>query len=629
MTELGGYAGKILRINLTKREAKTVDLDKSLAHRFLGGRGFNSKLLYDAVGPDTDPLGPENLLMFATGPLVGTMFPTASRFNVSAKSPQTGILGDTNAGGHFASEMKFAGYDQIVLEGRSGSPVYVYVNDGEVEFRDASHLRGKDVYETDDIIKDDLGDRRVQTAIAGPAAENGVKFAGVFANLMRAASRTGMGTVMASKGVKALAIRGTGSIEVAHPKKFERLVDEITEEIYGHEQYEGRRRMGTTRILLMANAMGFLPTRHYTSGIFEHADEVSGERLAEEFNVKSRGCFACTIPCSRFYVVREGRFAGLYGEGPEYEAQGSLTARTGNRELELALKANDMCNRLGMDILTVSECISWAMELYEKGMLTREETDGLDLSWGNGDAMLTLIEKISRREGFGDILADGSKAAAMKLGKGLDLTMQVKGLDLIMADPRGLKGFGLGYAVASRGGDHLRSEPFLELNDDPAIGEKMFGVPEATLRLADKGKGKLISFFEDWNAVIDALEPCKNIMQNMEILTFDRASEVIEATTGMRMTPAEVRLVGTRIINIERAFNVREGMRRRDDSLPRRFREEPLTEGASSGTVFDQEPMLDEYYTERGWDLKTGVPRRETLEGLGLSKAASELGRIK
>ena len=629
MTELGGYAGKILRINLTKREAKTVDLDKSLAHRFLGGRGFNSKLLYDAVGPDTDPLGPENLLMFATGPLVGTMFPTASRFNVSAKSPQTGILGDTNAGGHFASEMKFAGYDQIVLEGRSGSPVYVYVNDGEVEFRDASHLRGKDVYETDDIIKDDLGDRRVQTAIAGPAAENGVKFAGVFANLMRAASRTGMGTVMASKGVKALAIRGTGSIEVAHPRKFERLVDEITEEIYGHEQYEGRRRMGTTRILLMANAMGFLPTRHYTSGIFEHADEVSGERLAEEFNVKSRGCFACTIPCSRFYVVREGRFAGLYGEGPEYEAQGSLTARTGNRELELALKANDMCNRLGMDILTVSECISWAMELYEKGMLTREETDGLDLSWGNGDAMLTLIEKISRREGFGDILADGSKAAAMKLGKGLDLTMQVKGLDLIMADPRGLKGFGLGYAVASRGGDHLRSEPFLELNDDPAIGEEMFGVPEATLRLADKGKGKLISFFEDWNAVIDALEPCKNIMQNMEILKFDRASEVIEATTGMRMTPAEVRLVGARIVNIERAFNVREGMRRRDDSLPRRFREEPLTEGASSGTVFDQEPMLDEYYTERGWDLKTGVPRRETLEGLGLSKAASELGKIK
>jgi aldehyde:ferredoxin oxidoreductase len=629
MAELGGYAGKILRIDLTKGEARMVDLERSLASQFLGGRGFNSKLLYEAVGPETDPLGPENMLMFATGPLVGTMFPTASRFNISAKSPQTGILGDTNAGGHLASEIKFAGYDQIVLEGRSSVPVYVYVNDGEVEFKDASHLRGMDVYETDETIKGDLGDRMVQTAIAGPAAENGVRFAGVFANLMRAASRTGMGTVMASKGVKALAVRGTGSIEVAHPRKFERLVDEIAEEIRSHEQYEGRRLMGTTRILRLANAMGFLPTRHYTSGTFEHADEVSGERLAEEFNVKSRGCFACTIPCSRFYVVREGRFAGLYGEGPEYEAQGSLTSRTGNRELELALKANDMCNRMGMDVLTTSECISWAQELYERGMLTSEETDGLDLSWGNGDAILTLIDKISRREGFGDVLADGTKPAALKLGRGMDLTMQVKGLDLIMADPRGLKGFGLGYAVASRGGDHLRSEPFLELNDDPRIGEEMFGVPEATLRLADRGKGKLISFFEDWNAVIDALEPCKNIMQNMEILTFDLASEVIEATTGMRMTPAEVRLVGTRIVNIERAFNVREGIRRRDDSLPRRFREEPLLEGASSGTVFDQEPMLDEYYNERGWDLTTGVPTAETLEGLGLSKAASELGKIK
>ena len=625
MADLGGYAGKILRIDLTRREAKTVDLDRSLASQFLGGRGFNSKLLYEEVGPDTDSLSPENVLMFATGPLVGTMFPTASRFNISAKSPQTGILGDTNAGGHLASEIKFAGYDQIVLEGRSSEPIFVYVNDGEIEFRDASHMRGMDVYETDEIIKEDLGDRRVQTAIIGPAAENGIRFSGIFANLMRAASRTGMGTVMASKGVKALVVRGTGSIEVSHPRKFERLVDEIAEEIRGHEQYEGRRRMGTTRILLMANAMGFLPTRHYTAGSFEHAEEVSGERLAEEFNVKSRGCFACTIPCSRFYVVRGGRFAGLYGEGPEYESQGSLTSRTGNRELELALKANDMCNRLGMDVLTVSECISWAQELYEKGMLTKEETDGLDLSWGNGDAILTLIDKISRRDGFGDVLADGTKPAALKLGKGMDLIMQVKGLDLIMADPRGLKGFGLGYAVASRGGDHLRSEPFLELNDDPAIGEKMFGVPEATLRMADRGKGKLISFFEDWNAVIDALEPCKNIMQNMEILTFDLASEVIEATTGMRMTPAEVRLVGTRIVNIERAFNVREGIRRRDDSLPRRFREEPLEEGASSGTVFDQEPMLDEYYAERGWEVSTGIPTSETLEKLNLLGARSDL----
>ena len=512
-----------------------------------------------------------------------------------------------------------------MLEGRSGEPVCVFVDDGEVSFRDASHLWGLDVYEADEAIRSDLGDRRVQTAVVGPAAERGVRFAGVYANLMRAAARTGMGTVMASKGVKALAVRGTGSVEVANPRLFEGLVEEIEEEIRAHEQYWPRRRMGTTRILMMADAMGFLPTRHYTSGVFEHAREVSGERLAEEFNVKARGCFACTVPCSRFYVVREGEFAGLCGEGPEYEALGSFTSRVGNGDLGLALKANDLCNRLGLDALTTGECISWAMELHERGLLPREEADGLDLSWGSREAILALIDKIARRDGFGDVLADGSRAAAERLGRGGDLAMQVKGLEIIMADPRGLKGFGLGYAVASRGGDHLRSEPFLELSDDPAIGERMFGVPEATMRLADRGKGRLVSYFEDWNAVIDALEPCKNIMQNMEILTFERASRVSEACTGLKMSPADVRRVGERIVNLERAFNVREGIRRRDDSLPRRFREEALPEGASAGTVFDQEPMLDEYYDERGWSRETGIPHAGTLEGLGLLRAARDM----
>ena len=268
------------------------------------------------------------------------------------------------------------------------------------------------------------------------------------------------------------------------------------------------------------------------------------------------------------------------------------------------------------------------MELHEKGMLTSEEADGLDLAWGNEETILALIDKIAQRDGFGDLLADGTKMSALKLGRGMDLTMQVKGLDIIMADPRGLKGFGLGYAVASRGGDHLRSEPFLELEDDPAIGERMFGVPDATMRLAYRGKGKLISYFEDWNAVIDALEPCKNIMQNMEILTFDLASRVIEATTGLEMTPAEIRGVGERIINVERAFNVREGIRRKDDTIPWRFREETLTEGASKGTVFELEPMIDEYYGERGWDLETGIPTTETLKRLGLDRASTDLSRL-
>ena len=625
MARIYGYTGKALRVDLTDQAYKTERINEAEMRGYLGGRGFNAKRLYDEVGAAVDPMGPGNKLIFGTGPLVGTMFPTASRFNVSAKSPHTGILGDSNAGGHFAPEMKFAGYDQIILEGRSRSPVYVYVKDDQVEFRDASAIKGRTVFEADGFIKSELGDRRVQTVICGPAAEKGVRYCGLFANQVRAASRTGMGTVMASKNVKALAVRGTGHVEVSEPEEFERMVLELEQEIREHEQYPGRMRMGTTRILMMANEAGFLPTRNYTSGVYEDAYMVSGERLAEEYNVKNRGCFACTIPCSRVYSVREGPHKGLHGEGPEYEALGSFTSRIGNNDLELALKAIDLCNQLGLDILTVAGCVGWAMELYEAGELTVEDTGGLELTWGNGEALLTLIRLIADREGFGDVLADGSVEAAERLGKGMDRTIQVKGMDLIMADPRGLKGFGLGYAVASRGGDHLRSEPFLELSDDPEIGERMFGVPESTLRLADRGKGRLVSYFEDWNAVIDSLEPCKNIMQNMMILPFERAAEALEVATGLRVTPEEMREAGARIVTLERMFGVREGVSRADDSLPSRFRELPLMEGASSGTVVDLDLMLDEYYAERGWDAATGHPTPDTLQRLGLGFAVTDL----
>jgi len=625
MDRVYGYMGNLLRVNLTSQAYEKERITEAEMMGYLGGRGFNAKRLYDEVGAGVDPLSPGNKLIFGTGPLVGTMFPTASRFNVSAKSPHTGILGDSNAGGHFAPEMKFAGYDQIILEGRSPSPIYVYVEDDQVEFKDASDIKGGSVFEADGFIKSRLGDRRVQTVICGPAAEKGVRYAGLFVNQVRVASRTGMGTVMASKNVKALAVRGTGQVEVAEPDEFERMVLKMEEEIRVHEQYPGRMRMGTTRILMMANEAGFLPTRNYTSGVYEDAYMVSGERLAEEYNVKNRGCFACTIPCSRVYSVREGPNKGLHGEGPEYEALGSFTSRIGNNDLEQALKAIDLCNQLGLDVLTVAGCVGWAMELFEAGELTAEETGGLELTWGNIEALLELIRLIAEREGFGDVLADGSVEAAKRLGRGMDRTIQVKGMDLIMADPRGLKGFGLGYAVASRGGDHLRSEPFLELSDDPEIGERMFGIPASTMRLADRGKGRLVSYFEDWNAVIDSLEPCKNIMQNMMLLPFERAAEALELTTGLKMKPEEMRETGERIVTLERMYGVREGMSRADDKLPPRFIESPLVDGASSGTVVDIDLMLDEYYAERGWDSATGHPTPKTLQRLGLGFALTDL----
>jgi len=621
-----GYAGRILKINLTNSNVKVKHTEKWLIREFLGGRGFNSRRVYDEIPEEVKPLSPQNKLFFSTGPLVGTTFPLGARFNVSAKSPQTGILGDSNAGGHFAAEMKFAGYDQIMIEGKSRKPVYISILDQEVQLMDATHLVKKDIYETTEMIKQDSGDKTCQIAAVGPAAENGVLYAGIFANLARPAARTGMGTVMASKNLKAIALKGTRSIKIADPRRFQKMVEEIKEETYTHPQYWPRRIMGTTRILTLADKLGILPTRHFTSATFEHADEVSGEKLAREYNVKNRACFSCIVPCSRVYVVKEGEYAGLIGEGPEYEPLSSFTARVGNSNLSLALKAVDLTNRLGLDAITTAECIAWAMELYEQKELTTRDTDGLELNWGDGEAILALIGKIAHREGFGDLLADGVKRAAEKLGKGKRIALHVKGLEIIQADPRGLKGYGLGYAVASRGGDHLRSEPFIELNDDPEKGVELFGVPEATIRLACKGKGKLVRYFENWCAIIDSLEVCKNLAGNMELLPFKRAAEITEAATGFHLTRDEIFEIGERIVNLERAYLIREGIRRRDDYLPQRFLKEPLPNGNSKGAVFEIKPMLDEYYAERGWD-KRGIPKEATLKKLGLVNVAEQLSR--
>ncbi len=628
MHRILGYAGKILRINLTDKKVHVTETEKNLIKEFVGGRGFNSKRLFDEVPPSVDPLSPQNKVMFATGPIVGTAFPLGARFNVSAKSPLTGILGDSNAGGHFAAEMKFAGYDQIIIEGKSKKLCYISVNNDDVQIESAENLAGKDVYETTETLRKDLGDEKVRVAAVGPAAENLVKYAGVFADLLRPAARTGMGTVMGSKNLKAIAIRGTGSVNISDVERFWKIVEEVEQETYSNPQYWPRRIMGTTRILSMADSLGFLPTRHFTSGTFESAALVSGERLAKEYNIKSRACFSCIVPCSRTYVIKQGECKGFHGEGPEYEALSGFTARVGNSDLNAALKAVDMANRLGLDAITTAECIAWAMELYAKGQLTKKDTDGLELEWGNAGAILDLIRKIAYREGFGDMLADGVKRAAEKLGKGSDIAIHVKGLELIQADPRGLKGYGLGYAVSSRGADHLRSEPFLELSDDPEKGAEMFGAPEATLRLGVNGKGKLIRYFEDWCAVIDALEVCKNLAENMELLPMKRAADLLTAVTGLEFSEQQLSRVGERIVNLERAYVVREGITRKDDYLPQRFLKEPLPDGASKGAVFEIESMLDQYYEERGWN-SNGIPLPKNLRKLGLDDAATYLEQHK
>lgn len=624
----GGYAGKLLRVDLTSGKISSEATDETMVRNYIGGRGLNMRRLYDEIPPHLEGLDPENKLFFGVGPLVGTMLSGAARFNVSGMSPQTGILGDSNSGGFFGPELKFAGYDQVIIEGKAPYPVYLLITREKVELHPAEHLWGMDVQVTHREILHELGDSRVQISAIGPAAENGVKFAGLFNNLVRAAARTGMGTLMGSKNLKAIAVRGTGTIRVAHPKLFEALVKELDLAIYTHPEYAARALMGTTKLVHALNEAGCLATHHFQTGRFDWAEEVSGEALAETYKTKSKSCFSCTIPCSRFYEVTEGPWKGLKSEGPEFEGLAGFSSRVGVKDLASALKGVDLCNRYGLDVITTSEVISFAMELYQRGIINRADADGLDLSWGNTETVLTLVEKITHREGFGDILADGVRAAAEKIGRGSeDYAFHVKGLEFFQADPRGLKAYALGYALASRGGDHLRSEPSFEFSENPEEGLRLYGSPDAAYRLKYKGKGRVLKHYEEWSVLSDCLGVCKNTIVNMELIPFDTAGKLLQAVVGWDIEGAEVQTICERVVNLERAFNTREGLSRKDDCLPKRFTQEPLppSSGSSAGSVVELEPMLDEYYSARNWDVSTGKPTLEKLRELGLEKEAADL----
>jgi aldehyde:ferredoxin oxidoreductase len=429
-----------------------------------------------------------------------------------------------------------------------------------------------------------------------------------------------MGRLMASKNLKAIAVRGTGRPVTADPERLRNLSRELRERILAHPEYEVRSRLGSTQLVMALQKIGGLPTRHFQSGTFEHAEAVSGERIEATYKVRSMACASCPIHCSRYLEVDDPRFPGLRFEGPEYEPLAGFTARVGNADLPLALYAVDRCNRLGMDAISTSEVIAWAMECAERGIFDRDAAGGLDLSFGNGETILTLIERIARREGFGDVLADGVRGAAEKLGCGRELAMHSKGLELFQADVRAMKAYGLGNAVSSRGADHLRSEPWFEFSGDREEGLRRYGIAETADRLAWRGKGLLVKDYEEKAAVADALGVCKNVYNNMEVLDWDETAEALSAASGVDLPGEEIRRAGERIVNAERLINGRFGLGRADDTLPRRFLEEPAgpPDSPSAGSVVELEPMLDEYYTARGWDVETGIPTREKLQDLGL-----------
>lgn len=622
-----GHAGFRLRVDLTERKARLEEIPEDYARKWMGGRGFNMEVFYREVPVEADPWGPENLLLFGVGPITGTSFP-GSRINVSGKSPHTGYLGDSNAGGHFSAEMKFAGYDQIVFEGKADHPVYVRILDHGVEIRDAAHLWNLDTWETQAAVRRECHDHTVQVACCGTASVNGVSFGNIMTNNARALGRTGMGALMAAKNLKAVAVTGTGAVRVADPERFQSLVNYFYRAIYNHSNFQERGITGTTNLIRLCHQAGILPTRHFQTGVFDRWLEVSGETAAARFNVKRKACFGCVNPCSRYYVV-PGGFDGeeLKAEGPEYETLAGFSSRVGNGDLAIALKCAEVVNRAGMDSITASEVISWAQELYEMKVLSRKDCDGLDLAWGNGRAVYELLLKIVRNEGFGAVLAKGVVHAAETLGVGRELCMEAKNLEIFQADVRGLKAYGLGNAVASRGADHQRADPFFEMSGRTEEALEKFGAETCALMQPWEGKGKMVPWFEEMCALADSLSFCKIIGVSMEIVQEPMARDLFRYATGFDVDIEEVLRIGERINNLERAALVRYGLSRKDDYLPKRFTDEPLPADSNlaAGMIFENDPLLSEYYAFRAWDPERGWPTEKKLRELDLGFVIDDL----
>ncbi|MFC1863311.1 aldehyde ferredoxin oxidoreductase family protein [Thermodesulfobacteriota bacterium] len=620
----GGYTGKVLRINLTDQTAKVEETSEEMAKDYVGGTGFGIKYLFDEVKGGTDALGPDNKLIFASGPLSGTNVPCTSRMSVTAKSPLTGAVGMALSGGYFPVELKFAGYDAMIIEGKSEEPIYVSIKDGDVKFKSAKKIWGMKTTDTQQIIKNDLHDQNVRIACIGPAGENQIKIASII-NEWRAVGRKGLGAVMGSKNLKAIAIRGTGKVEVADKDKLKEARKVFTEAMKeSHILYPTFSKTGTPMVVDATSGLGIFPLKNFSATGEYDASEKLGVEVQMTRNVGSEACYGCPVGCSQLKLAKTGTYEGILTEGPEFETMFSYGGATGVDNIDAVIAADRLADELGLDTISSGVTIAFAMELYEKGILTKEDTDGLDLKFGNDEAMLEIIKKMAYREGIGDLLADGSRAAAEKIGKGSEkYAMQVKGLELPAYDVRGAKAHGLNYATSYTGADHCRGYAFQEIFGIP--------IPREVDRFSVEGKGELTKWNQDIRlATTDAPGMCAFLfdMAVVDIAAQNTAS-LLEGVTGFSYTPDEILLTGERINNLAHAFNVREGMTRADDTLPDRIMTEPIKGGASKGHFISKEDldlMLDEYYTARGWDVKTGAPTKEKLDELGLGYVADQLG---
>ena len=611
-----GFAGKILRVDLSKGKFVVEDYPEEWMRGYLGGNGVAARILYDELKPGIDPLSPGNILIVGTGALTGTFFPCSGRWGAWTKSPLTAaVWAEAHSGGTWGPELKYAGFDMIVFYGRAEKPVYLFIDDGKPEIRDAKNVWGKDVFETDVILKEEIGDESVKAIYIGPAGEKLVRMACIMDTLYRAAGRCGLGAVMGSKNLKAIVCRGSKDIEVANPERFQKICTELINKIKENAiTGETLPMYGTNALTNVINQHGILPTFNFQQGYHPNAVNNSGETMRDTILLKNRGCRFCVIRCARFCYINSGPYTGTIGEGPEYETVWSFGSQCGVFRLDAIHAANMLCNKYGLDTIETGNTIGWVMELYERGILSREDTDGLELKFGNHEAMVELVRKIALREGkIGDLLAEGAKRASEKIGKGSGRLFQgVKWLGLPAYEPRGVWGHALNYATSNRGGCHLRAY---------MIAPEILGVPKKMDPFTTQGKAEMCIWFQNYFAVIDSVEVCKFVSF---ALTPDDFAAALSASTGWEFTADEVLEIGARVYTLERMIACREGIRRKDDTLPERSLKEPAPVGPAMGKTVPLDSMLDEYYELRGWDKETGIPTPETLKKLGLEKEAEE-----
>lgn len=615
-----GWQKKILRVNLTEGSCTTEPLNMEWAADYLGQRGLGSKYLVEEVDPKVDPLSPDNKLIFATGPLTGTACSTSARYSVITKGALTGAIACSNSGGYFGAELKFAGWDMIIFEGKAPKPVYLYINDDHAELIQADELWGKSVWETDKILHAKHQDPQLRISAIGRAGEEGVMFACIVNDLHRAAGRSGVGTVMGSKNLKAVAVRGTKGVSVKDPMRFMQTVTE-KKKILAENPVTGQGlpTYGTQVLMNVINEVGALPTRNASVVQFDGASKISGEAMHEprasdgKANlVTNQACFGCTIACGRvaridkehYTVKNRPEYWGASG-GLEYENAWSLGADCGVDDLDALTFANYICNEQGYDPITFGATMAAAMELYEMGVITDEDTGGVKLNFGSAEALTTMAEQVGKGEGFGKILGLGSKRLCEKYGHP-ELSMSVKGQEFPAYDPRGIQGMGLTYATSNRGACHLRSY---------TVASEILGIPEKTDPLVTEGKAGLVKAFQDATAAVDSSGLC---VFTTFAWTLEDFYPQIDAACEGEWTLERLSQTGERIWNMERQFNMAAGFTAKDDTLPKRLLTEPATTGPAAGKVNGLDKMLPEYYELRGWS-KEGVPTPDTLRSLGLS----------